>query len=293
VDPDTTARKIKTMEIRGALSIGLSAAESLAEYSQNYKGSSFLKDLSGKAKLLKSARPTAVTLPNSVDYVVHLAKENKREDLPRLIAAFIREQKSAQENIGKIGAKRIKKGDTILTHCNSTTALEIIKEAAKTKKINVVCTETRPRNQGYLTAEFMAKNKIPVTLIVDSAARYAMEELDVNKVVVGADAVTANGAVANKIGTSQIAALAHATNIPLIVGCETLKFSPQTLDGTMITVEEREHSEIRPKMRGVKMWNPAFDFTAPEFIDLIVTEDGIISPYMAYRVIKDKFAWLK
>jgi ribose 1,5-bisphosphate isomerase len=65
------------------------------------------------------------------------------------------------------------------------------------------------------------------------------------------------------------------------------------MDGTMIEVEEREHAEIRPKMRRVRMWNPAFDFTPPEYVDIIVTEDGIISPYMAYEIIKDKFAWRK
>jgi ribose 1,5-bisphosphate isomerase len=292
VDPETAARKIKSMEIRGALKIGTTAAEALASYAEKYRGNDFLRDFQKQAKLLKAARPTAVTLPNAVDYVLYLAKNNPQKDIPCLVSKFVKEQDEALENVAKIGAKRIRKGDTILTHCNSTAALGIIKEAKK-KKISVVCTETRPRHQGYLTAAFMAKNKIPVTLIIDSAVRYAMEEFDIDKVVIGADTVTANGAVANKIGTSQIAAIAHEANIPVIVGCETLKFSPQTLDGTMIEVEQREHAEIRPEMRGVKMWNPAFDFTPPEYIDIIVTEDGIISPYMAYDIIKNKFAWRK
>jgi len=291
VDPKTTAAKIKSMEIRGALKIALKAAESMGEFTRKYKGNDFLSDLSKQAKILKAARPTAVSLPNAVDYVMYLAKNNDQANLPDLIDGFIQNQKEALRQVAINGAKRVKSGDTILTHCNSTGALEVIAEAAKTKKIKVICCETRPRNQGYLTAAFMAKHKIPVTLIVDSAARYAIEEFDVDKVIIGADTVAANGAVANKIGTSQIAAIAHEANVPVIVACEALKFSPQTLDGTMIEMEERDHAEIRPNMKGVKMWNPAFDFTPPEYIDIIVTEDGIIPPVMAYEVIKEKFAW--
>lgn len=291
MDPRTAAKKIKSMEIRGALKIGLTAAESLKEYAQEYGGKDFLKDFEKQAEALKKARPTAVSLPNSVDYVMYLAKEYPREHLPKLIDTFVRKQKDALAKIAKMGAQRIESKDTVLTHCNSTAALETIKEAAKTKSVKVVCTETRPRDQGYLTAGFMAKSKIPVTLIIDSAVRSAMEEFDIDKVVVGADVVAANGAVANKIGTSQIAVIAKEHNVPVIVVCETLKFSPQTYEGQMIPVEERSHSEIRPPMKGVKMWNPAFDFTPPEYIDVIVTEEGVISPYMAYEVLKDKFAW--
>lgn len=290
MDPETAAKKIKSMEIRGALKIGITAAESLKSYTLKYKGNDFSKDLGKQAKLLKAARPTAVSLPNSVDYVMHLAKSGQ-SSLPKKIDKFVKEQKDSLAKAAKIGANRIKDGDTVMTICNSTGALETIKEAAKTKKINVICCETRPRNQGYLSAAFMAKNKIPCTLIVDSAARFAMEEFDVDKVVVGADVVAANGAVANKIGTSQLALVAKEANVPVIVVAETIKFSPQTYLGEMIEVEEREHAEIRSPMKGVKMWNPAFDFTPPEYIDVIVTEDGVISPHMAYEVIRDKFKW--
>lgn len=291
MDPATTARKIKSMEIRGALEIAFVAADSLKQYSKTYTGTDFLRDFEKQGKLLKAARPTAVSLPNTVDYLLYLSREFPRETLPELITTFVEKQKDALRKIAQIGAKRIKSGDMILTHCNSMTVLEILAEAAKTKKIKVICTETRPRDQGYITAAYLAKRRIPVTLIMDSAVRYAMEKFNINKVIVGADTVAANGAVANKIGTSQIAAIAHEFNIPVIVACETLKFSPQTYEGKMIEVEERSHSEIRSRMKGVKMWNPAFDFTPPEYIDVIITEDGVISPYMAYEVIKEKFAW--
>jgi len=291
MDPSTTAKKIKSMEIRGALEIALAAAESLKEYATSYNGANFVRDFEKQGRILKAARPTAVSLPNTIDYFLYLSHEFPRTSLPGMVDTFVTKQKESLKKIAQIGAKRIKSGDTILTHCNSQTALQILAEAAKTKKIKVICTETRPRDQGYLTAEFLAKKRIPVTLIIDSAVRYAMEEFDISKVIVGADTVAANGAVANKIGTSQIALMAHEFNIPVIVACETLKFSPQTYEGKMIEVEERSHSEIRKRMKGVNMWNPSFDFTPPEYIDAIITEDGVISPYMAYQVIKEKFAW--
>jgi ribose 1,5-bisphosphate isomerase len=293
MDPSQTARKIKSMEIRGALKIALTAAESMREFAAKHGDEKdFLKQLQKQSEILKAARPTAVSLPNAVDYVLYKARNSDKEALIKEINKFIKDQKDALKKLAKIGAKRLEEGDTVLTHCNSTAALELIREAHDSgKKIRVVCTETRPRHQGYLTAQYMAKHKIPVTLIIDSAVRYAMKKMDIDKVVIGADTVTANGSIANKIGTSQIALIAHEANVPVICACETLKFSPQSLSGKLIPIEERDHAEIRAPLKGVEMLNPAFDFTPPEYIDIIVTEDGVISPYMVYEVLKDKFGW--
>jgi len=293
MDPSQAARKIQTMEIRGALKIGLAAAQAMRDYTKEYVGDrdDFLLDLKKQGAVLKRARPTAVSLPNAVDYVIQLAEKSKdKKDLIKGVNKFIKEQRQALKKVAEICSKRIRKGEVILTHCNSTAVLESIKAAQKKGKgVSVVCTETRPRHQGYLTAQFMARNKIPVTLIIDSAARWAMEELDVDRVIIGADAITANGSVVNKIGTSQIALAAHESNIPVICACETLKFSPETLEGVPVEIEDREHAEIRKAMKGVRMVNPAFDITPPEYIDEIVTEEGVISPHMAYEVLRDKF----
>jgi len=295
MDPAKTAKDIKSMKVRGALKIAVAAAGSLGDYEKTYKGNQdkFLKDLEKKGEILKKARPSAVSLPNAVNYVLYLAENTPdRNELVGKINEFIIEQKEALKKIGKIGAKRIEDGDTILTHCNSMTALEIIKVAKEQgKKIRAVATETRPRHQGYISAKFMAKYKIPVTLIIDSAVRLTMGKLDVDKVVVGADTVCANGAVINKIGTSQVALVAKEFNVPVICACETIKFSPETMLGELIEIEDRDHREIRSPMPGVKMLNPAFDITPAEYVDVIVTEDGIISPYMAYEVLRDKFSW--
>ena len=126
-----------------------------------------------------------------------------------------------------------------------------------------------------------------VTLIVDSAARYFMKNVDL--VLVGADTVTSNGVVINKIGTSTISLIAHEARVPFIVLAESYKFSRETLSGALVEIEEREPSEIinPEKLKNVKIRNPVFDATPPSYVDTIITEFGAISPYMAYRIIKE------
>jgi ribose 1,5-bisphosphate isomerase len=130
--------------------------------------------------------------------------------------------------------------------------------------------------------------------IVDSAVRSFMNEIDL--CIVGADAVTVNGSVVNKIGTSQIALSAHESRTRVMVAAETYKFAPRTILGEYIQIEERDPSEVLPaelagKFRNVKVRNPAFDVTPAEYVDLIVTEAGAIPPQMAYIIIRDILGW--
>ncbi|MEM3794084.1 MAG: ribose 1,5-bisphosphate isomerase, partial [Candidatus Bathyarchaeia archaeon] len=158
---------------------------------------------------------------------------------------FIKNAKEAIGKISEIGARRISDGDVIMTHCHSTAVVAILKAAkAMGKRISVYATETRPLYQGRLTAEQLLQNGIPVTLIVDSASRYFMKRVD--KVLVGADAVAANGAVVNKIGTSMVALAAHEARTLFFVAAETYKFSPETIIGELIKIEERPKEEILP-----------------------------------------------
>lgn len=129
---------------------------------------------------------------------------------------FIENSRTAVERIGEIGSKRIVDGDVIMTHCNSTVAIAIMKSAKKDgKRISVIVTESRPFWQGKLTARALNRIGIPVTYIVDSAMRFFMNKVD--KVVVGADAVAANGAIINKIGTSLMALAAHEARTQFLV----------------------------------------------------------------------------
>ncbi len=182
-----------------------------------------------------------------------------------------------------------------MTHCNSSVAFSIFETAFKQgKNINVVATETRPRQQGYITVDFLQKAGIPSTLILDSAVRYYMKKVDL--VVVGADAITANGSLINKVGTSQVALAANEARVSFIAAAETYKFSPRTMFGEMVEIEERDPGEVlspelQKKWPKLKVSNPAFDVTPHKYIDMIITEIGAISPEMAFWIIKDKLGW--
>jgi ribose 1,5-bisphosphate isomerase len=209
---------------------------------------------------------------------------------------FIELTRTAKERIGKIGARRIRSGDVVLTHCNSSAAIAILTTAWKQgTKFKAFCTETRPRFQGHLTARALARAGIPVTLILDDAVRYFMQEIDT--VLFGADAITANGALVNKVGTSMVALAAHEAQSTVFVAAESYKFSPETMIGELVAIEERNPSEVIPKEKlaklgRVKVRNPSFDVTPPEFIDLIITEQGIIPPLGAMLILQDVFGVL-
>ncbi|OYT35443.1 ribose 1,5-bisphosphate isomerase [Archaeoglobales archaeon ex4484_92] len=288
------AEKIKTMEIRGAARIAKYAAEVLMKYANRARD--FDREMKKASEILLNTRPTAVSLYNAINFVMNYSGstiEEKRSDLVRRAREFISWVETAQQRIGEIGEKRIKDGYVILTHCNSSAALSVIKKAHENgKKIEVIATESRPRLQGHLTAKELKSFGIEVTLIVDSAVRYFINNVDC--VIVGADTITANGALINKIGTSQIAIAAKEARTPFMVAAETYKFSPKTLFGELVVIEERDPSEVAPKELldlGVKVRNPAFDVTPRDYIDVIITEIGAIPPEMAYIVITERLGY--
>ena len=291
------ANKIKSMEVRGAGLIARTAAAQLRDYSERQNTRELLEfnnNMKIAAELLVSTRPTAVSLPNAVRAVMRYTGDTIEEakiDINKRANDFIENSRNAVRNIGEIGAKRVRDGDTIMTHCNSSAALSIIETANKQgKNIRAIATESRPRWQGHLTIKQLDDEGIETSLIVDSAVRYFMKDVDI--VVMGADAVTANGSIINKIGTSQIALCAHEARKNVIIAAETYKFSPGSLLGDLIDIEERSSSEVisDEKLKGYKhvsVKNPAFDVTPREYVDLICTEVGAIPPEMAYIIIKE------
>lgn len=296
------ARDIKTMRIRGAGRIARSAAKALKLAARSSKAKTpaeFLGELDQISSFLLSTRPTAVSLPNAIRFVMLGVKRAGEADLQILKRAvisrsdeFIRSSREAVERIGEIGARRISDGDTVLTHCNSDCALAVIKTAFKQgKQIEALVTESRPMKQGLISVRELSDAGIPTTLIVDSAVRHLIR--DVDKVIVGADSIAANGAVVNKIGTSQIALAAHEARVLFFIAAESYKFHPGTLVGGLVEIEERPPEEIVNPNRfpGVKIRNPVFDITPPDYIDLIITERGIIPPSAAYTVIQELFEW--
>jgi ribose 1,5-bisphosphate isomerase len=302
---EDTYQRIKGMEVRGAGRIARAAAEALKSSVQSSSASSpveLYRELVASGKRLKEARPTAVSLPNSVNYVLTGAAKGLERGLDvasmkrlvvRLCDEFIERSLNAVSSIGEIGAKRIVEGDVVLTHCNSEAAIRVLLSAHRQgKKVQVIVTETRPRFQGRITASILNREGMDVTLIPDSACRLYMHEVD--KVVVGADAIASNGAVVNKIGTSTIALVAHETRTRFYVAAETYKLSPKTLLGELVEIEHRSKREVVSEKwlkenRGVKVKNPAFDVTPPEYIDLIITEMGVFPPQGIVFLMKELY----
>ncbi len=298
-----TADAIRSMEIRGAGRIARAAAGALrdhAEATETADRVAFQKEMNRAAALLRSTRPTAVSLPNAIHIVMRgLEDADSAEDARGIIQrnadAFIRSSKEAVAMIATIGANQIRDGDVILTHCNSEAALAcIIGAKQQGKEIEVYATEVRPWNQGLLTIEVLNQHEIPTHYIVDSAVRIFMHEIDC--VITGADAVCSDGSVINKIGTSQIALAAHEARTRMVVAAETYKFAPRTLAGHTIPIEERPGSEVLSdeaarKLPYVRVRNPVFDVTPAAYIDGIVTETGLIPPSYAPFIIRDHLGW--
>ena len=298
MDVDTTVEAIKSMEIRGAGRIARAGASALADYATNFKGDDpkvFIAGIMDSKDRILGSRPTAVSLWNGVHATIKGVDacdtvEGMRELIVSNAERFNKASLDAVKTIGEIGAKRIQDGDIILTHCNSSAALSVIKTAFRQgKKFRVYATESRPWRQGILTVNELAKESIDITLIIDSAVRSVMKS--VTKVFVGADTITSHGTLVNKIGTSQLALAANEARVQFYVCSETYKFSPMTLFGDMVTIEERDHDEVAKREildPAVKIFNPVFDSTPSKYIDGIITEVGLISPVSVYHVMTDQ-----
>ncbi|MDP7078960.1 MAG: ribose 1,5-bisphosphate isomerase [Candidatus Undinarchaeales archaeon] len=302
-----THDRIKDMSIRGAERIAVGAASSMRDALAAERADDvgkLMARLEEDGAFLAKARPSAVTLPNAVNFVLvtarRLTAENPgpdtfRLELTKVIEAFIKETKEAIPKIGRIGARRVEDGYTIMTHCNSSTAIAVIAEAHRQgKDVRAICHETRPWGQGYLTAQQLSEAGVPTTLIVDSGMRYMMKKEKVDLIVVGADSITAHGAVVNKIGTSILGVCAKESRIQFLVAAQTLKFDPRTIMGDLEIIEERDTSEITDKeLPGVQLRNPVFDITPAEYVDLIITEIGALPPSYVMNVLNDRFGWAK
>ncbi|MDD1722304.1 MAG: ribose 1,5-bisphosphate isomerase [Methanothrix sp.] len=294
-----TSAKISSMEIRGAGRIASAAAASLRDFSLAAEAESldeFNAQMKAAAQMLLDTRPTAVSLSNAIRMVMKYEAEDLASARNAIVSnanRFIESSEKALEKIGQIGSRRIRDGDVVMTHCNSLAAISVISAAHKSgKKIRVIATESRPRFQGHTTIGMLDQMGVETELIVDSAARSFMNEVDL--VVVGADVITANGTLVNKIGTAQLALCAHEARTGFMVAAETYKFSPQTILGELVTIEERDAAEVLPdysRYNHVRVRNPAFDVTPHQYIDLICTEVGAIPPEMSYLIIRERLGW--
>ncbi|PSP56101.1 ribose 1,5-bisphosphate isomerase [Halobacteriales archaeon QS_1_67_19] len=300
------AGDIASMEIRGAATIADAAAEALAAQAEDSDAETpdaFRAEMRAAARRLRETRPTAVSLPNALRYVLRGMDGDTvpelRESVADSAAEFRRELDQAQENLGRIGANRLRDGDTVMTHCHSTDALSCVEHALEQgKEISAIVKETRPRKQGHITAEWLREMGVSVTLIVDNAARRYLD--DVDHVLVGADSIAADGSVINKVGTSGLAVNARERGVPIMVAAQTLKLHPDTMTGHTVEIEMRDEREVLAedeKARingdtggeGLTVENPAFDVTPPRYVDAIVTERGQFPPESIVTLMRELF----
>ncbi|MDQ7857528.1 MAG: S-methyl-5-thioribose-1-phosphate isomerase [Armatimonadota bacterium] len=295
------ASAIRTLRVRGAPAIGVTAAYglALAAYRAAEAGADALAAVEAASGLLRAARPTAVNLRWAVDRLLAVARGAPRGAAlaERLLAeaeAIAAADVAANQAIGRLGAAMIGHGECILTYCHTGglatagygTAFGILRAAHEAGRgIRVVACETRPVLQGArLTAWELLQHGIPGVLITDNVAGSLMARGEVDRVIVGADRIARNGDVANKIGTYALAVLARAHGIPFVVAAPTSTVDLATPDGAAIPIEERDAHEVthlagvRVAPEGIAVRNPAFDVTPHRLITAIVTEAGVAAP---------------
>lgn len=299
------AAAIRDMLVRGAPAIGIAGAYGVVLSARALANSGIPLDeaisrLRQDAAMLNATRPTAVNLSwalREMEQVLSRPADNLatlRDALTQRAVQMHQEDIAACQAMGEAGADLIPEGARILTHCNAGalatggygTALGVVRSAfARDPRIQVYADETRPRLQGArLTTWELAEDRIPVTLICDNMSGSLMRAGKIDVVIVGADRITANGDTANKIGTYNLAVLAHAHGIPFYVAAPLSTIDRMLATGADIPIEERGAEEIHTLNEelicpaGIGFYNPAFDVTPAQYITAIITEKGVARP---------------
>lgn len=301
------AEAIKTLRVRGAPAIGIAAAYGLALGANGIRDKSiksFLTKLRMISDELASTRPTAVNLFWALKRMNLVA--DKAKSIDEIKSALLAEAKKIDKEdeemeraLSRHGSSLINDGDTIMTHCNTGalaagygTALGVIKAAWESgKKLHVFAGETRPLLQGArLTTWELTRYGIPFTLIADTMTGYFLSQGKIDCVIVGADRIVANGDVANKIGTYNLAVLAIENGVPFYVAAPTNTIDLSIESGTDIPIEQRNPDEVT-HIRGIPITpegaraaNPAFDVTPHKYISAIITERGILHEPYSYNL---------
>jgi methylthioribose-1-phosphate isomerase len=317
-----TAAAIHDMIVRGAGAIGATAAYGLAQGARAFRGTTlakFSQHVENVYQTLKAARPTAVDPVNAMNQVqaAMSAGETVAEQQALALAAaeeFANEDVQHCEEIGRHGAKLIRNGMNVLTHCNAgwlafvdvgSATAPMYAAQSQGRKFHVFCDETRPRSQGAtLTAWELAQQKVSHQIIADNAAGHLMQRGKIDMVIVGSDRTLGRtGEVANKIGTYTKAVLAHRHRIPFYVAIPLSTIDWELKSGFNIPIEERSQSEVlgawgvseslKSKVQSLKSgkrgylrvanpgspaFNPGFDVTPAELITGIITPVGIFKP---------------
>jgi methylthioribose-1-phosphate isomerase len=301
-EADEVAEAIEKMAIRGAPAIGVAAAYGVAlgmltaDPTEDRE-----RRFNQVVQRLASTRPTARNLFWALERMTSVFAENRSLPCGSLELRLVREAQAIEaedletnKKIGSFGRDLIRDGDSVLTHCNAGglatagygTAIGIARAAHdQGKKIHVFVDETRPFLQGArLTAWELDKLGIPMTLITDNMAGWLMKQGEIQLVLTGADRITCNGDVANKIGTYSVAVLARHHGLPFYVAAPLATFDFSLRTGGQIPIEERPAEEVRQAggcritLPHVRVRNPAFDVVPARFVSGIISEEGIARP---------------
>lgn len=290
---DSLVEAIRSLRVRGAPALEAAGAYGVVLAAREARGDR--ARFEALVERVRTARPTAVNLSRGVERALAAARrEGSLEEAAR--AALAEAERLCDEDVarnqamGALGARLLKDGDTVMTHCNAGrlatvdygTALGLLRSAKEAgKRVKVVACETRPLNQGArLTAYELLEDGFDVTLITDSMAGAVLRSGRISRVVVGADRITRD-AVFNKIGTYGLACLARVHRVPFTVAAplSTFDFELRARD---VEVEERSRDELlwlgnkKNAPDEVRVFNPAFDATPLRLVDSIVTERGIL-----------------
>lgn len=275
-NPDDAITAIRSLAVRGAPLIGVTAAACLGALG-------FREDFKSVAARLRAARPTAINLAWAVDRM--MSCYDSGADVCFEAFSIFEEDRLLCNRISRYGANLIEDGCRIVTHCNAGalatagvgTALGVLKEAhAQGKNIHVYVDETRPLLQGArLTTWELRKANIPYTLICDNMAASLMRQKKINAAIVGADRIAANGDFANKIGTYSLAVNCRHHGIPLWVAAPFSTIDWRCKGANDIPIEQRDPNEIA---RDEECWNPAFDVTDAFLVDRFILDHGVFNP---------------
>ncbi|MFX1327331.1 MAG: translation initiation factor eIF-2B [Promethearchaeota archaeon] len=287
------AQKIKTLEIQGATNVAIKAIEYLSNYAKRLKCENIaicIENLYKAVNILIDTRPTEPAMKNGLKFIMNKLEQEKEYCHVEYISDIIDKYKdryydllqNSKKKIAEIGARRIPNADrkfVVMTHCHSSLVAAILLEAKKQgKNFRVINTETQPRLQGRKTAKKLLNAGIEVTHIVDSAMRWAVRHFQVDLILIGADSITSEGTIINKIGSRLLALVAHEEHVPFYVASPLLKYNPETNLGILEIIEMRDPQEIwNNPPEGIEILNPAFETVSRRYIDGLITEAGIFA----------------
>ena len=305
------AEKITSLEIQGATNIAIYAVQELINFAKrnaHLSPEDLWKYLLQAEEIFAQARSTEPTLRNGIMYILGKLKSDMTKGLELDVATMVeiygleyqRILKESTQYIARYGARLIPnhaEDFVVQTHCHSSVVEAILLEAKRQgKQFKVVSSETRPFYQGRITAKHLTEAGIEVIQVVDSAMRWAARRYESDIIIIGADAITSEGTVLNKIGSRLLALVAHEEHIPFYVATGLLKYNPGTAFGNYEKIEMRDDHEIwkdwKDKPDSLKIVNPAFETVNRNYISSVITEAGIFPSGQVHLTFQNIYPFL-